>query len=182
MYDKEIEEELRAKFPKFEVRQKKDSLFMKFLGWALLIITFGKNKRFMEFFTTVGYTIYVPEFWHFYTDTSKASVLVHEGRHMWQMEEYGGKSIFGRAWFGLKYLLWPFPLGYANFRLEMEVDAKSEEIVYVYKVFSFPLWGRGFDRAISVLSGPEYFWPTFSRDKVSRLLRASIMKKLKEMK
>ena len=80
--------------------------------------------------------------------------------------------------FSLGYLFWPLPIGYADFRLDMEVEAVAEQILFGHEKFGWPIKWLKFYSTISVLSGPEYFWPTFSSLKVEKKLS----KKLLEMK
>lgn len=166
----ETKRTLKQKYPKFEVRPKKGSKLMKLIHWFLLIITFGQMKTFMSFITTIGYVVYVPEHWETKSGYARATVLVHEGRHMHQKDHH--------FMFSLRYLFWPLPFGYANFRLEMEADAYAEGIVFSHREFGTRLYGQRLERACQALSGPEYFWPTFSYKKARKTLEECIIKKM----
>lgn len=173
-YEEKIVESIIEKYPKFKIEKKSSSVLMKIIHWALFILTFGQMKDFMsKFITVIGYTVYVPDSWESTGDKGKASVLVHEARHMYQKEKYGSIA------FSLGYLFWPLPLGLANFRLNMEVDASAVEIIYQNMEFGLPLYGNKFWATVNILSSSSYFWPTFSRAKVEGKLRESIEEKLK---
>lgn len=171
--------ETKKKYPKFVVRQKKESILMKIISWILFLITFGQNKRevFMNgFITTVGYAMYVPDGWENKTDPTKAITLVHEREHMRQKKKYGLVIM------ALGYIFWPFPIGFANFRLMREIEANSVEIVFAHKKYGFPLWdfakSSGFKQTVDVLTSASYFWPSFNKEKVARLLKKQIIKEL----
>ena len=168
MYQKEIVDLVKKRYPKFKIEKKSESTLMKIIHWALLVLSFRQMKRFMEYITTIGYTVYVPDRWDVLGDRTRASILVHEARHMYQKELYGTfRYTFG-------YLLWPLPVGFSNFRLDMEIDANAVQIWYEHEKFKFARFGGHFWSVVDALSGPDYLWPTFSREKVEEKLRKAI--------
>ena len=114
---------IEAEFPAFELREKSESRFMKFLDILLRIITFNRMKRFMDgFVTTVGETVYVPVDWEERDYTSRAVTMRHEAVHIRQKQKWGA------VWFTVKYLIWPLPTLFAWGRYSIEREAYAESL------------------------------------------------------
>lgn len=114
---------IKSEFPKFEIIQKKDSLFMKILNVLLRIITFNVQKFFMsKYITTIGEKVYVPDSWDEMDERSKIIVLRHERIHMLQKKRYTFLI------FSIMYLLIPFPFLVAYCRMRFEKEAYEESI------------------------------------------------------
>lgn len=171
-YDEYVSK-LKQEFPEFQIKHKRHSRLHRTISWFLFILTIGlfKRKEYLDgFVTTLFYTVYVPNSWEMLPENDRMAVLLHEVRHMRQFKRDGWKYPF-------KYLFLPLPLGFAKYRLEYEVDAYAEEIVYRHSLGEF-LWGKKYENAVHNLSGAAYFWPTFSRDLVRKKLKASVTEKL----
>lgn len=167
---------LKRQYPKFEIKRKRGSKLLVLISWFLFLITFGKMKRetFLDsFVTTIGYKIYVHDGWADMKDRDKMPTLLHEGVHIRQYHEEG-------IWYAIKYLLFSFPVLWAHCRVDYEIEALAAEIVYDHIEKGAFLYGSKFDRAIRLLTGPEYFWPTLNRGMVRRKLRYMIVQKLKK--
>lgn len=149
---------------------------MKLINIFLVIITFGKQNKFMiDYITTIGTKIYVPDGWDEWSEEVKDCVLFHENVHVEQYKKEGLKYVF-------KYLFWPLPALRARARLEYEVEAYAKDIVYSYRKYGTPLFGYRCYKIISNLTGPEYFWTYTNRAYVSKRLFSKILEELKTEK
>lgn len=163
MYTSNYLEELdrvKKQFPKFKIVNKKDSFFMKLISWLLFIITFGKMSRetFMNsFHTTIGNTLYVSNTWNLKTDLAKHCTLHHESVHL----EQSSKDPL----FSLKYLFWPFPIFWANSRLQYEAEAYGRELAMANIVYKMPITESQIARIVANLTGPAYFWTCADKKK-----------------
>jgi hypothetical protein len=154
---------------------KSESWLMKVINVLLIIITFGKQNRFMtDYITTIGEKIYVPDHWKLISPERRDCILVHENVHVKQYQD----DKFG---FFLKYLFWPLPVLHAHARLEYEIEAYATEIVYSYRTYETPvLTGQAFDNVISQLSGPAYFWTCTNKAYITKRLTHKILEILKK--
>jgi hypothetical protein len=119
----ELLEEIKKEFSDFKLVPKANSKLMKFIGTFLAIITFGQATEFMtRFHTTVGYTVYVSQAWEGMSDVSKQVLLRHERVHMRQRKK------FGFLLYAFLYVLFPFPLLFAYFRMRFEREAYTESM------------------------------------------------------
>lgn len=153
---------------------KNKSLLMKIINVLLIIITFGKQNRFMtHYVTTIGDKIYVPDTWNKTDLRVKDMVIVHEEVHIKQYKKE-------KFLFYFKYLFWPLPLFHAHARLEYEIEAYATEIVYGYKRYGTPIFnGRVYNNVISQLSGPMYFWTCVNKAYIGKRLTLKIFELLK---
>lgn len=156
-------DELKAEYPKFQLKSKSSSTFMKLLHWGLLIITFGQMKTFMtRFTTTVGYTIYTPAAWEGWSEKVKMLILRHERVHMAQRKRLGWR-------FGVAYLFLPFPVVWAYYRMKYEMEAYEVTVRAKWEYFG----RRGFtsearEAMIKRFTGPQYFWTWPWRKRVEK--------------
>jgi hypothetical protein len=128
-YDDELLATLEE-FPRFRIKFKHESWFMKLLNVLLLIVTFGQQRGFMtRFITTIGRYMWVPRDWGEWNDKGRALILRHERVHMRQQES------LGMVVYVLTYLLWPIPILWANGRTELEMDAYEETLRGFYEYF-----------------------------------------------
>lgn len=168
--------QLKQEFPGFEIKHKRHSRLHRAISWILFILTIGffKRKEYLDgFVTTLFYTVYVPNSWEMISENDRKSVLLHEAVHMRQFKKE-------RWFYPFKYLFFPLPIGLARYRLDYEVEAYAEEIVHRHMNLGEFLWGTKYERAVKDLSGPAYFWPTFSRNLVRQKLKATVTAKLKD--
>lgn len=144
---------IRGEFPYFRLVEKRASAFMKFLDVCLKLITFWQMRRFMtSFTTTIGYTVYTPSEWDNMSERSKIAVLRHERIHMRQKDRDG-------FWFSVKYLLLPFPVLWAYYRMKYEMEAYEESmrVLWEYRgVEGFTEEYKAF--TMSIFTGASYFW------------------------
>jgi hypothetical protein len=102
---------------------KDQSSFMKFCSVLLSIVTFGKQRSFMEdYVTTIGYVVYVPASWSRWDDSRKIMLLRHERVHMRQRRRLGWLL------FNFLYLFPFFPLCLAYGRARLEWEAYEESM------------------------------------------------------
>jgi hypothetical protein len=144
----------QAEYPKLELREKSSSALMKVINVCLLVITFGRMKTFMtSFTTTVGYVVYTPSLWGGWSEKAKLMILRHERVHMRQ------RKAKGSFWFSISYLLLPFPILWAYYRMKYEMEAYEETLKAKWEYYGI----RGFtpearEAMISRFTGPSYFW------------------------
>jgi hypothetical protein len=116
-------QEVHDEFPSFKIVRKADSVFMRLIGFLLLVGTFGRMKTFMQSFTTtIGSTIYTPASWEDSREESKCVILRHERVHLRQ------QAFYGRLTFSLLYLFVFFPVGLAYYRAKFEKQAYAESL------------------------------------------------------
>lgn len=151
-----LEEAMRQEFPTFRIVYKPASALMRWIDWALKVITFGQARAFMSsFVTTIGTTVYVPADWDSWGLGQKYVLLRHERVHMRQAAKYGFLL------FAFMYLFLPLPGGYARWRTRLEMAA-YEETFRAHKEWYGDV---GHLRApeirqfyVEVFTGPSYFW------------------------
>lgn len=145
--------DIREEFPGFKVVKKKDSLLMKTINVFLKGITFGKMNSFMDgFITTVGTTVYVPSSWDERSPSTKAITMRHERVHMRQAKEKG------RVLFSLQYLLLPFPIGVAYYRMRFEQEAYEESLKAYYEYYGNKFTPALKQSIVDHFTTAEYFW------------------------
>lgn len=121
-YD-DVVRNLNEEFPDFKIVPKSESSFMRLINFLLLCVTFGKQSKFMErYTTTIGYTVYTPANWGDYNSLSKAQILRHERVHMLQQKRHG------RFMFTFLYLCWPLPMFLSLSRAKFEMEAYEESM------------------------------------------------------
>lgn len=94
--------------------------FWTALHWLVVIVTFGRNRRFAtDYVTTIGRWIAVPVGME-----PSAGLLAHERHHVSQFARAGlGVPEIGIVVLGIAYLLLPLPLGLAWCRWRIERTA-----------------------------------------------------------
>jgi hypothetical protein len=118
----------------------------------------GKNVSFYrKCTTTIGPYIFFPAGWESkYADLSDCVTLQHEVEHVKQFRRCGlGNAWLGVPVFGLLYLLFPLPAGFAWFRYAMERAAYKTSI----KAWKHYGVNVALDYYTDTLSGPTYLWP-----------------------
>jgi hypothetical protein len=145
--------DIKLEYPEFALVEKRDSALMKAIDALLVVITFWQLRTFMtRFTTTLGYIVYTPTAWEDLPDRSKMAILQHERVHMHQ------KKLDG-FWFSAKYLLLPFPILWAYYRMKYEMEAYEESMKELWKAAG----ARAFDEAykqgmLQHFTSAEYFW------------------------
>ena len=153
-YDKLVEA-LREEFPRFRIIRKDQSRFQRAIHYALVAITFGGMRRYLDTFqTTIGSTVYVTSDWDDWEPDRRYVTLCHEAIHLRQFRKY---TLPGMA---LLYVLLPLPMGLAWFRAQFEKEAYAEGIRAAAEV-----WGPAYPRrleyrehVIGQFTGPSYGW------------------------
>ena len=146
--------EIKSEFPQFEIVKKQESKLMKSISLLLKIVSFGKMKTFMEsFITTLGEKVYVPTAWDTYSTATKAITLRHERVHMRQAKRTG------RIAFSLLYLLVPFPVVFAYFRMKFEKEGYEESLRAYNEYYGPRFFTQGLkDSIVSHFTTSEYIW------------------------
>jgi len=152
----ELVREVENEFPGFSIELKSNSWMMKAIDIFLKLITFWRMQTFMRsYFTTIGYTMYVPENrWSSMGATSKACLLRHERVHMQQRRKLGWPLFF------FLYLFFPFPTLFAYYRMKFEWEAYSETLRAYYEYFGGQYIQNSQLRrdVIDHFTSAEYFW------------------------
>jgi hypothetical protein len=115
--------ELKLEFSDFQIMPKSESRSMRFIGFFLQILSLGKNKSFMkEYESTINHTMYTGESWNGYSDIDKIVLIRHERVHMRQ------QKLYGRFVYSFLYMFTYFPLFFAKYRTEFEMEAYEEQM------------------------------------------------------
>jgi hypothetical protein len=148
---------IQAEFPKFKIVPKDQSWLMKTANFFLLVITFGKQDRFMKSYTTtIGNTIYTASNWESKADANKIVIIRHERIHLRQFKKY--TSIL----FSFLYLFVFFPTIFAYFRAKFEKEAYYESIKARLELYGERGISASFrEHVIKQFIGAGYFfmWP-----------------------
>ncbi len=146
---------LRAEFPRFRIVRKDQSAFHKAIHYALIGLTFGRMRTYLDSFqTTIGDTVYVTADWDTIDADQRYVTLRHEAVHLRQFRKF---TLPGMV---LLYVLLPVPMGLAWFRAYFEREAYAESIRAAAEV-----WGPAYPRraayreyVIGQFMGPSYGW------------------------
>jgi len=157
--------QLCSEFPRFRVVHKRTSAVSHALHWALLLVTFGGQRQFLNgYYTVLGDTLYVPDSWDTLGPADRVILLRHERVHLRQRRRYGSVGM------ALLYLLPFFPLGLAYGRARLEWEAYTETLRATAEL-------RGLaaaqdpglrERIVSRFIGPDYGWMWPFRRQVER--------------
>jgi len=158
-------EEMRAEFPRFRVILKHDSRFQRVLHYALVAVTLGRMREYLDgYHTTIGQRIYVTSDWDDRDPDSRFLTLCHERVHMRQFRRFTFPGMT------LLYLLIPLPMGAAYFRARFERQAYEETIRATAAVY-----GREHvaeetfrERIIDQFTGASYGWMWPFRGRLER--------------
>ncbi len=156
---------LRAEFPGFRIVRKDQSTFHKAIHYALIGLTFGRMRTYLDSFqTTIGRTVYVTADWDDTDPDQRYVTLRHEAVHLRQFRKF---TVPGMA---LLYVLLPLPMGLAWFRAYFEKQAYAESIRAAAEV-----WGPAYPRraayreyVIGQFLGPSYGWMWPFRSQLER--------------
>jgi hypothetical protein len=158
-------ETLRREFPGFRIVRKDRSALHKAIHRALVIITLGQMRTYLDSFqTTIGKTVYVTPDWDTLDPDQRYVTLRHEAVHLRQFRRF---TLPGMA---VLYLLVPLPMGLAWCRAYFEREAYAESIRAASEV-----WGpdaprrEGYRRhIIDQFTGASYGWMWPFRASVER--------------
>lgn len=163
--------ELAAEFPKFRVVYKRTSWVSHALHVALIIVTCGGQRRFLDgYYTVLGDTLYVPGSWDQLASADRVILLRHERVHLRQRRRYG---TLGMA---LLYLLPFFPLGLAYGRARIEWEAYTETLRATAELLGLEAARDPCLRAriVTRFTGPDYGWMWPFRAQVERWYDAAL--------
>jgi hypothetical protein len=126
-------DEIRAEFPNFEIRFKKESGLQRAIHLVLALVTFGAQRAYLTRYHTAMFgRLYVPESWRTMTDEDRYVLLRHERVHLRQRRRMGDIVM------ALVYLVPFFPLGLAYGRARIEWEAYKETIRATAEVRGVP--------------------------------------------
>jgi hypothetical protein len=157
--------ELSREFPRFRVVYKRESPISHVLHWALVCVTCGGQREFLNgYYTVLGDTLYVPDSWDALGPIDRVILLRHERVHLRQRRRYGA---IGMA---LLYLLPFFPLGLAYGRARLEWEAYTETLRATAELHGLAAAcdPRLRERIVSRFVGPAYGWMWPFRAQVER--------------
>lgn len=147
--------QIRQEFPPFRIVPKNQSSLSRFIDVALRVLTLGGQDRFLtQYFTVIGYTLYVPPTWEAMNDADRCILLRHERVHMRQRKRYG---FIGMA---VLYLLPILPLGLAYGRARLEWEAYEETLRATAEYHGVEAMKSASlrTRIIERFTGPDYGW------------------------
>jgi hypothetical protein len=147
--------DLENQYPGFRVMYKRDSRLHRAIHYALLGLTFGQMRSYLDSFqTTIGKTVYVTPGWDDLSDDDRYVTMRHEAIHLKQFRRF---TLPGMT---LLYVFLPLPMGLAWFRAYFEKEAYAESIRAAAEV-----WGRDYAASVSYRSyvvsqftGASYGW------------------------
>jgi hypothetical protein len=145
--------EIRAEFPSFRIRKKKESLLQRAIGTALFAITFGGQRVYMTRYHTVLFgTLWVPDAWDAMGDADRYVLLRHERVHLRQRRRMGDVGM------AFVYLVPWFPVFLAYGRARIEWEAYEETIRATYELYGEAA-ARGLrEHIVGRFTGPDYGW------------------------
>lgn len=155
---------ITKEYPQFELREKRSSWLMRFIDAVLWLITLGRMKSFVSSFTTtIGYVVYTPTSWDDWSERSRIAILRHERVHMRQRKEKGA------FWFSVSYLLLPFPVLWAYYRMKYEMEAYEESMRVLWEYQGTKALDD-IHRAAMIrrFTSAEYFWMWPWRRRIER--------------
>tara|TARA_Y100000310_G_scaffold329028_1_gene398186 strand:+ start:766 stop:1224 length:459 start_codon:yes stop_codon:yes gene_type:complete len=139
----------------YTIIKKSDSRLMKSLSKLLFF-----NKSFMDMVTTIRSTIYVPDNWKEFSEKKKNGIIEHEKVHIQQSKKYG----FIR--FAVMYVLLPFPIFYAKYRVKFEAQAYGVSLYYMDR----RKYRSNAEHYAGIICGPQYGWASLDKEHVKNLI------------
>jgi hypothetical protein len=161
---------LRDEFPRFRVIAKRDSRLQRAIHRALVIVTFGKMRGYLDdYVTTIGSRVYVSSDWDDRSDGDRWATMRHEAVHLRQFRRWSVPLM------GLLYLVIPLPMGLAYFRMRFERAAYEETIRCNAELYGVP-YVKGELRAhvIDQFCGANYGWMWPFRKSLERWYDAQV--------
>lgn len=151
-----------------EFVSKEQSLLCRVIDRILKLISFGKMNSFMtDYVTTIGNTIYVPANWSSWPKQTQEEIVSHEMVHVEQQKRHGAFL------FACMYLFLPFPIFFAKWRLEFEMEAYAQTCLHKFQN-SGPVRRATIDWIVEQMTGPSYLWTWLSPKEVEALLRKKV--------
>jgi len=82
--------EIRAEFPRFQIREKRGSTLQRAIDIALRIVTLNRMRTYLTRYHTVLFgTLWVPDAWATAPDLDRYVLLRHERIHLRQQPFFG---------------------------------------------------------------------------------------------
>lgn len=144
---------IRAEFPSFDVRPKRESRLQRAIHVALAIVTLGGQRRYLtEYHTVLFGTLWVPDAWSAMSDDDRYVLLRHERVHLRQ------RARMGDVLMAFVYLVPILPLFLAYGRARLEWEAYAETIRATLEVKGEGALGPLRERVVARFTGPDYGW------------------------
>jgi hypothetical protein len=145
--------EIRAEFPRFSVKKKRESALQKAIHVALVVVTLGGQRVYLTNYHTVLFgTLWVPDSWDAMTDDDRYVLLRHERVHLRQRRRMGDVGM------AFVYLVPFFPLFLAYGRARLEWEAYVETIRATAEVRGLDAAARLREGLVRRFTGPDYGW------------------------
>jgi hypothetical protein len=146
-------DEIRAEFPDFEIRGKRESVLQRTIAIALATLTLGGQRHYLTRYHTVLFgTLYVPDAWTTMTDDDRYVLLRHERVHLRQGRRMGTLPM------ALVYLFPLLPLFLAWGRARIEWEAYAETIRATAEVYGLTAARALENDIVRRYVGPDYGW------------------------
>jgi hypothetical protein len=146
-------DQIRAEFPSFELRRKKESRLQRAIHAALTVVTFGGQRVYLTgYYTAMFGKLWVPESWDVLPDLDRYVLLCHERVHLRQRRRMGDFAMT------FVYLVPFFPLFLAYGRARIEWEAYTETLRATAEVYGLEAAERLREPIISRFVGGEYGW------------------------
>jgi hypothetical protein len=145
--------EIRAEFPGFQIKKKRQSPLQRAIHVALAVVTVGGQRSYLTRYHTVLFgTLWVPDAWDSMTDLDKYVLLCHERVHLRQRRRMGDAVL------AFVYLVPFFPVVLAYGRARIEWEAYVETIRATAEVYGLDAAKRLRAGLIERFTGPDYGW------------------------
>ena len=146
-------DEIRAEFPSFRLRKKRESRLQRAIHVALAVVTVGGQRAYMTRYHTVLFgTLWVPDAWDEMPDLDRYVLLRHERVHLRQRRRMGDFLM------AFVYVVPFFPIFLAYGRARIEWEAYVETIRATAEVHGLPAAKRLRASLIERFTGPDYGW------------------------
>jgi hypothetical protein len=146
-------DELRAEFPSFRIRKKRESLVQRAIHVALAVLTVGGQRVYLTRYHTVLFgTLWVPDAWDAMSDDDRYILLRHERVHLRQRKRMGD------LWMSFVYLVPFFPLFFAWGRARIEWEAYVETIRATAEVQGIDAAANLRAHIVKRFTGADYGW------------------------
>jgi hypothetical protein len=144
---------MKAEFPRFAIRYKRDSKLQLAIHQALRVVTFGGMSTYATQYHTVLFgVLWVPDSWDRMSDVDRVILLRHERVHLRQRERMGD------VWMGFVYLVPFFPLFLAYGRARIEWEAYEETIAATAELLGFERAKALKPHIVRRFVGADYGW------------------------
>ncbi len=146
-------EEIRAEFPSFAIRRKRESRLQRAIHVALALVTLGGQRTYLTgYYTALFGKLWVPDAWDALGDLDRYVLLRHERVHLRQRRRMGDVLL------AFVYLVPFFPLFLAYGRARLEWEAYAETLRATAEVYG-PTAAEGQRaRIVERFVGPAYGW------------------------